>query len=525
MEELARGAAPGESLNSRLISALDFLDTGQLDILKRVAVDRAKQDLELDFEARLDTARRNRLRRRFALLLGIFVALGLTPWFAFTRVAGNLRASLFAVRETLWPVVFEVSPPCGTHVHKLGDEVPVSIRFEKRGYDRVVLVDRRDEDVERLPLRVNEQREAARVLRGDAECEHRLHFEFGRRRSDEIVVVFTDFPVLENMQTELVYPVYTRMLPRTLEGVQSRLFALPGTKMRIGFTFSKELAWARFTWSEPDGEKELNLEVDGRYAYVGLVHSEPRTVTLQVEDVHGLSLQHPVVIGFEVQQDEKPQVIVPGNLTQDMAMLEEAVRLFGFGVRIKDDFGVTRCVLKWRKATVDNPTQVLRKGEVERTISPPRRNALVAFEKVFEHLAVQPGDKITFWVEAFDNRHPEPQMSESARKSLFVYQQELDDLYVLGVRFGGGGMRGGGRIPKSRRERSVTAPMATRTIEQFVNTFEADIATPTRAPRIRGPHVQAVRDYLRLMSTAVQGDQEEQSPGGPLTPTPEGGQP
>jgi hypothetical protein len=354
------------------------------------------------------------------------------------------------------------------------------------------------------------------VLRGTAEAERHLHFEFGvgarpaaARRSKEIVVVFADFPVLENMQTELVYPVYTRMLPRTLEGVQKRLYGLAGTKMRLGFTFSKPLRWARFTWLEAGGVRELNLDVDGRYAHTALVHNEARTVTLEVEDTHGMSLQHPVEIEFEVQVDEKPHVILPSNLKSDMPMLQEGIKLFGFGARLKDDFGVTRAVLKWRKGTVDDPTHVTQQGEVERTIAPPLRTALVTFEKVFENVPVLPGDKITFWIEVYDNRYPEPQQGESQKKSVFVYQQDLDQLYVLGVSFGGIGRGGIERIAKSKRERSVIAPLGMKTIEQLQNTYDADITTTTRPPQVRGPHVQAVKDYFRLVSTAAKQNEEE----------------
>jgi len=51
-----------------------------------------------------------------------------------------------------------------------------------------------------------------------------------------------------------------------------------------------------------------------------------------------------------------------------------------------------------------------------------------------------------------------------------------------------------------------------RTVEKFQNEFDADIATPVRAPQISGSHVQAVKDYFRLMSTAVQSTQQEEQP-------------
>ena len=504
MERLAGG------LNSRLVSALDFLERPEgPDGLMRMTIRRAEGDLGLEFEGRLDSARRNQARLRFGLLLAMLIVLGLTPWFGFKRAAAGWRSSFFVLEEALFPVVYEVTPAPGTHVRHLGDEVTVGIKFARRGYEEVLLLDRTEDQVMRQRLAVQPARGASHVLRGSAEGRHALHFEFGGRRSDDIVVIFADDPVLENMQTELVYPRYTRMLPRSLEGVQDRILALAGTEVRLGFTFSKELKRAAFAW---DDGQQTALEVRGRYAYTQLTHKTARTATLQVEDVHGFRLKHPLVLSFEVQQDEPPSVVLPSNMKADMPMLPEAVKLFGFGVRVKDDFGVTRCVLKWHKTTVDDPTRVTQKGEEERVINPPLRNALVTFEKVFEHVPVAPGDKIVFSVKACDNRSPDPQESESPKKSFFVYQEDLDSLYVLGVRFGGLGGRLAERIPKSKRERGVTAPMSMRTVEKFQNEFDADIATPVRAPQISGSHVQAVKDYFRLMSTAVQSTQQEEQP-------------
>ena len=38
-----------------------------------------------------------------------------------------------------------------------------------------------------------------------------------------------------------------------------------------------------------------------------------------------------------------------------MPLLPAAAPLFGFGIRAEDDYGITKCVLQWRKARVDNP--------------------------------------------------------------------------------------------------------------------------------------------------------------------------
>jgi hypothetical protein len=502
LDEAFRAEDLAGGLNSRLVSALDFSLHDHPGPLMRVVLGKADADMRADFEARVDRRQRNRQAWRLAAAAVVLVALGLTPWFAFARVGRNFADALFAAGEMLFPVVYRVSPPAGRHVLALGKATRVEIAFAARGYRQVTLVERAGDKETRHVLAVDDAGRAGLEMSSHVESQRHLHFEFGRRRSGEVELIFTDRPVLENMQTELVYPAYTRMLPRSLEGVQERLFALAGTRITMGLAFSKELARATLTFD--DGE-ELPLETVGRFATTALVHTRARRATLQVEDVHGFALAQPVEISLELQQDEKPEVFLPNTLKAEMPVLPEGMKLFGFGVRLKDDFGVTRCVLKWTKSTVGNPDAITQRGEVERLISPPRPSAMVEFQKVFESLAPQPGDRVSFKVEVYDNRSPDPQMAASAAKALFVYQQGLEEFQIGKLGLGSMALTRE-RIAKSKRAAGVTAPAAAQTAEKVWNEFDAKIDSSARPPRVTGQFAPAVRDYFRLFSTAVQNE-------------------
>ena len=97
----------------------------------------------------------------------------------------------------------------------------------------------------------------------------KVHFEFGTRQSENMTLTFTCLPKLVNMQTDLVYPSYTRTVPKSLEGPQPRLLALPGTRMVLGFAFSKDIEEAGIDWG--DGNPPQRLDVTGRFATVELV--------------------------------------------------------------------------------------------------------------------------------------------------------------------------------------------------------------------------------------------------------------
>jgi hypothetical protein len=502
METLAGG------LNSRLISALDFLGRPRQTELTQAVIDRAGEDLNVHFEGLLDRRPLRRNLTRGAVVLAVFLGLGCTPWFHFARIAATWQESWFAVHELIFPTRYTLTPPAGPAViRKLGDAVPVSIRFSRKGYSAVTLTDQvSDKDVTRTNLTVDAALTAGTQLPGNVESQHRLRFEFGKRRSEEVTVIFTRLPALVNMQTEMIYPTYTRLLPKDLEGIQDRLTGLPGTKITIGFTFSKDLDWATLTWD--NGEK-VPLDVVGRFASASLIHKRPGRATLDVGDVHGFALERPHAIQFELLDDELPRLFVPGNLKPNMPQLADVLKTFGFGVRAEDDYGMTRVVLKWSKATLENRDEVLEKGEIERLITPPRQKVTVEFQKAFENVSVRPGDLIAFQLVAYDNREPNRQQASSATFSFFIHQTELGDMSLLGdPSFGAAaGMRG--RFGKTKRDTGLSEPMPLKTREQVRNEFDAAVVGHARLPALRSDNSKTVQNYFQALAPAKFDEKEE----------------
>ncbi len=496
-------------INSRLISAWDFHEQGMDSPLTRVVIEHAAADLEIPFEEKLDRRDRDRRRRRFLVGLAAVVVLGCLPWCSLAQLYRNACRTWLALGDALFPVAYSIEPAAGRHIYKLGENVPVKFRLARRVYDQVTLVSTRGEKTERKVLPLSAAGEAVTQVTSATEAEYAVRIAFGRRETPEVRLVFTTAPVLQNMQTELVYPAYTRMLPRTLEGVQSRLVGLVGTRITMGFTFSKPIESATIAWD--DGET-LPLDVIGRFASTTILHNRPRRASLQVRDAFGIGMEFPALIDFEVQNDEKPRLYLPRHLKDDMPMLAKDVPLFGFGVRAEDDFGVTRCVLRWQKSTVENPGQILERGEIERLVSPAQRKAVISFDKAFAGLALQPGDKLTFIVDAYDNCMPDRQVTHARPASIFLYREELGGLTIKDLGFGRDAAGFMNRIAKSQRATSVQEPEGIQVREKVRNEFEGSVASSTRASLVRGEFGQAARDYFRLLSGVTLKDEPGPTP-------------
>ncbi len=495
LEELAG------NLNSRVVSAWDFAQEERPLPLHQVVIGRAMKDLEEQHERRLDRRERDRRRLRFAATLAVFLAIGLTPWFSFGRVAGNFGRSWRGLQDMLFPVELSMEVLPRANAYRLGARVEVLLKVNRPVNGAARLLQKIGDETKTIPLALADDQTATFTATSDVEAEQVLTFEVGDKKSDNVTLTFAAPPALVNMQTELVYPPYTNLPPRPLENVQQRLLALPGTRITLGFTFSKELESATFTW---DDKKEHTLEVVGRYATISLEQSKDvkfRQATLQVVDRHGFSLDEPLVIGFERQEDEPPQVLLPRHLKDDMGMLEEAVKLFGFGVQASDDYGVTQVTLRWRRSLANDRTKVLAKGEVQRGISPSQTRVVVNFEKVFADMGLKSGDRISFDVEVQDNRDKDPQKVISRTCSIYLFQADLGDLTVRELGFGGADPIGRERIARSTRATTVKEPEGLKSREAVKNEFEGSITSGTQAPTVRGEHAQATRDYFRLLST------------------------
>lgn len=506
LAEAFRAEALAGDLNSRMISAVDFLEWPKSTPLTEVVIQRARADLERSFEGLLDRTGRNRLRRRFVLLLALFLLLGSTPWFSFARLGRTVALCAADLREALFPTRFETFPETG--VRLIGTPVEAGLRFTRFRYPAVTMLSETTgrEGVERTVLPIDAAGRAAVTLNPTVEREYRIRFAFGKRITEETTLVFTAMPMIENMQVELVYPLYTRLVPKEMDGILDRVTALSGTRINLGFVFSKPLDSAVLTL---DDGSHLPLDVVGRFASVSFVHSQERRATLQVEDIHGFALPAPHTVEFGLTVDRPPKLIVPKHLKQDMPQTLDELAGFTFGARVEDDFGAAKCVVKWRQATVEEPSRVKIKGEpIERAFIPPRPTAVAAFESIFREQAqsTTPGDLFTFQVEAFDNREPKPQSTVSTMFSIFIRGQGLEEGTA------GGGVdvmarfrRPGGRAQRVYRapegSRAIRMPSALTTAESYTSDFSIERNTETRS-EVRGPRDKTAGYYGRAASGA-----------------------
>jgi|GEM_PF-762430 len=530
MSEAFHMEALAGNLNSRVISALDFLDRHMHTRLTDAVIERAAGDLErVPFETLLDRTVRNRSRLRFAVILAVTLALGFSPWFGFSKLGERGLLGWAALREWLVPTEWELLPGPGRHIVLLGDEVTTGVQFTRNPFDRISMVttDGGDGEEQRTTLSTDASGVAAIAIKADRERVSRIFFEFGQRptQTEMVELVFTDRPMIERMQFELIPPRYTREAPRDLDGTHiSQIAGLPGTRVALGLTFSKPLNSATIRFEERD--IDIPFDVSGRFASLNFVISERLRARITVEDIHGFGMLNPQILDIDLLADERPRLVWPGFLKQNMPFRINEVHTFGFGVTANDDYGVSSVSLAWRQCTVDDQRVIIAQDTVERIIDPPQTTVIAEFMNVFQSLNLSPGSLVSFHIEATDNREPTPQTISSPLFSLFIYQDEL--AAGRGDYADGFGMFGElwrlaegerGRLGRARRISDVPAPQPVRAVGGWVSEWEnPGVQTGTRAPVVHHDLGLQTEMYFGILSQAAHDQEKERTPPQAATP-------
>ncbi|MEN3040816.1 MAG: DUF4175 family protein [Bacteroidia bacterium] len=192
-------------------------------------------------------------------------------------------------------------------------------------------------------------------------------------------------PMLKDFRIVCIYPSYTRLTPDTL--LQPTIRALRGSLLHVSFSIENdrpyELRTSNFTLSRQSNYWEGNISLQKSGSYKIEIHDTYFTDSLliQVESYPDL---HPSVQLFA-------EWFNPDTWEQRLK------------VRLMDDYGFTRAVLWYR--IVEGATPGRGQGQYTSIPLPISGEASqeVTFQQDWQKLGIRPGDKVEYYVEAWDN--------------------------------------------------------------------------------------------------------------------------
>jgi hypothetical protein len=458
-------------------------------------------------------------RRAATAILLVLLTAGVCAW-RFDIIAERyhrIRQALVSLSDMLWPVVAQVSP--GNKTVLRGSQIVLALDLKGRSFESATLQrsTHRPPGHASVPLALKKEESTplpAQVLpleAGNAKVETEeldesfdYWFEYGERKTDTYRLRVVDRPAIERVRVDLDYPPYTKRLPRTFMGRVPIIRALEGTRVTLSVTYNKDIANAEALWE--NGAKEF-WDVAGRYVGTEFIVSSTDAVELRSECVDGYKVTQPLRFSVIAEKDERPEVAAHVKTSREGSIMLSAEQLpnFSVGFTATDDFGVSAVELFYEKGSTDIDLETAEvKDSIPMLFQPARDRVVEVFKKCFTKLNVQPGDKITFYLQAKDNRESEdgqPNIGRSPRKyTIIIYQPNLTGF--LDSEVGGWlkGMRLWDAVERAGRRRLIGLPPATRRVSKSPKSEKREVSSFVTSERIPGANQKAEAQFRKLMS-------------------------
>ena len=356
----------------------------------------------VDIDAGLDA-------RRFVKMGYAFVVLVLVV-FGYSIFSAKSMWTSFVRLSNPWSMV---PPPTRTHISSVqpgdtkavqGSDVEISAEISGIMPESVLVRWSRDGELwNSLPMRPGEDVWIGSIDHIETDISYFL--SAGDAASRVYTVETLVPPVAQSVTARLDFPDYTQLETRTV--TEGNIEAPVGTLVSLTVESNKILSEARLSLL-PD--TNIKLAIHGSRAEGGFTVTRSGRYAVHLVDSEGLEAQAPVKYDIIAIPDNPPQVALKGPPDGASVGLAEGL---DFELKADDDYGVSRLVFHFQ--TVEgNP------DAKEFTLPANRREVARSPVLVPELLGARPGDTVSYYLEALDNRSGLPASARTAAYSFTV---------------------------------------------------------------------------------------------------------
>jgi hypothetical protein len=217
-------------------------------------------------------------------------------------------------------------------------------------------------------------------------------------RSRQYTINVVDRPYVRSLRVKLTFPSYTRIPPKYLDENVGDITGLPGTRVSVEMALNKEVREAALMFAD---SAEVALRQQGLKAAGEFTLRKDNSWHVRLIDDAGIPNASPIEYMIKVTTDAPPtvEIVEPGANVN----IDESMRL-RMGIRIGDDYGFSKLVLKYRLAA----SRYERPHENYTSIPIPLPSARELDMQVpyiwnLTSLNLVPEDVVSYYVEVYDN--------------------------------------------------------------------------------------------------------------------------
>jgi len=235
-------------------------------------------------------------------------------------------------------------------------------------------------------------------------------------------------PIISNYELTIIPPSYSK-LPNITQRDNGNITTLPGSRVQINISASRELSKAKIAFSD---STEKQMRIDDENGYVEFDVAGETNYQMLITDTQGFENTNPITYSIETITDEIPAIEL---ISPDIS--DESNKPIKLGIdtkisiisKIKDDYGFSKLNLNYRLTA-----SKYRQLEEQFTQIPISINKDLKEDEVYHvwdlsSLVLAEGEAVSCYLEIFDNNIVSG--PKSAKTRLFTIQvPSMDELFA-----------------------------------------------------------------------------------------------
>lgn len=214
--------------------------------------------------------------------------------------------------------------------------------------------------------------------------------------SETYTISVINRPIISSLNLTVVPPAYSK-LPTTTQRDNGNVTALPGSKILLSLSASRELSKAKIVFSDRTSKQ---MKLNNTNASAELFVSKDVDYHTIITDIQGFENSNPISYSIMALSDNPPSIELISPTANVTLGNETKISLIS---KISDDYGFSQMQLNYKlsQSKYREPEETFTKAPV--TISKAKKEDDVYFVWDLAPLYLAEGEALTFYLEVFDN--------------------------------------------------------------------------------------------------------------------------